>query len=161
MDTRRIYVDTSVLGGCFDAEFAPWSKGLVEDFRRGVFQPVLSGVTAEEISRAPEQVRGLHEELTSLGAEIVTTSPEALRLLAAYERRGILGARYRNDLLHIALATVATVDALVSWNFRHIVRMEKIQLFNDVNVELGYRALAIHSPREVTTYEQDKTDSSS
>src|SRR5687767_5321016 len=114
MDRRRIYVDTSVLGGCFDPEFAPWSKGLVEDFRRGVFQPVLSGVTAEEISRAPDQVRGLHEELTSHGAEMVTTSRAALLLLAAYERRGILGARYRNDLLHIALATVAAVDALVS-----------------------------------------------
>jgi len=54
---------------------------------------------------------------------------------------------------HIALATIAGVDALVSWNFRHIVRLEKIRLFNAVNVESGYRALNIRSPREVTTYE--------
>ena len=54
---------------------------------------------------------------------------------------------------HIALATIAAVDALVSWNFKHIVRLEKIRLFNTVNVESGYRVLSIRSPREVTTYE--------
>jgi len=51
------------------------------------------------------------------------------------------------------LATLAEVDALVSSNFKHIVRLEKIRLFNAANVELGYRALTILSPREVTTYE--------
>jgi len=54
---------------------------------------------------------------------------------------------------HIALATIATADALVSWNFKHIVKLEKIRLFNAVNVESGYRSLNILSPREVTTYE--------
>jgi hypothetical protein len=54
---------------------------------------------------------------------------------------------------HIALATIAEVDALVSWNFKHIVRLDKIRLFNAVNVELGHKALTILSPREVTIYE--------
>ena len=40
----------------------------------------------------------------------------------------------------------------MSWNFKHIVRLEKIRLFDAVNVESGYRALSILSPREVTTY---------
>ncbi len=73
-------------------------------------------------------------------------------MLATYEARGVLGSRFRNDMLHIALATVAEVDVVVSWNFQHIVRLDKIQLFNGINVELGYKALAIYSPREVTTY---------
>lgn len=55
-------------------------------------------------------------------------------------------------MLHIALASVADVDVLVSWNFKHIVRFDKIRLFNAANMEQGYKALAIHSPREVTTY---------
>ena len=71
---------------------------------------------------------------------------------AAYEARKILAATFAADMRHIALATVAEVDALVSWNFRHIVRLEKIRLFNAVNVDLGYRALNILSPREVTTH---------
>ncbi len=75
-------------------------------------------------------------------------------LVTAYEARTILGARYEADMRHVALATVAKVDALVSWNFRHIVRLDKIRLFNAVNVELGYGMLNILSPREVTSYEE-------
>ena len=121
---------------------------------------MLSDVTAEEIGRAPATVQTVHEELVNLGAELVSVSAEVLELVAAYEARTILGPRYRNDLLHIALATAAAVDVLVSWNFRHIVRLDRIQLFNEVNTALGRGALTIYSPREVTTYEQDETDSS-
>ncbi len=161
MAGTRIYVDTSVLGGCFDAEFSPWSNGLLEDFRRGLLRAVLSDVTAEEIARAPATVQAVHQELLTLGAELISVSPEVLQLVAAYEARAILGSRYRNDLLHIALATVAAVDVLVSWNFRHIVRLDRIQLFNEVNTALGRRALTIYSPREVTTYGRNETDSGS
>jgi hypothetical protein len=82
------------------------------------------------------------------------------QLVAAYEARAILGPRYRNDLLHIALATVAAVDVLVSWNVRHIVRLDRIQLFNEVNTLLGRGALTIYSPREVTSYGRNDADSS-
>jgi hypothetical protein len=85
-------------------------------------------------------------------------SPDVLELVVAYEARAILGPRYRNDLLHIALATVAAVDVVVSWNFRHIVRLDRIQLFNEVNVALGRGALTIYSPREVTTYGRNEAD---
>ena len=89
---------------------------------------------------------------------LIRASPEVLGLVAAYEARAILGPRYRNDLLHIALATVASVDVLVSWNFRHIVRLDRILLFNEVNAALGRGALAIYSPREVTTYGRNEED---
>lgn len=154
-------MDTSVLGGCFDAEFAPWSNGLMQDFRGGALRAVLSDVTAEEIGRAPAPVQAVHQELVDLGAERVAVSAEVLHLVTAYEARAILGPRYRNDLLHIALATVAAVDVLVSWNFRHIVRLDRIQLFNAVNTALGRNALTIYSPREVTTYGRTEVDSSS
>jgi hypothetical protein len=58
-------------------------------------------------------------------------------------------------MLHIALATVADADVLVSWNFKHIVRFDQIRLFNAANLEQGYKPLSIHSPREVTSYERD------
>jgi len=62
---------------------------------------------------------------------------------------------FRNDMIHIALATVANVDILVSWNFKHIVRFDKIRSFNAINLEKGYKALQIYSPREVTFYEKN------
>jgi len=126
-------LDTSVIGGCFDPEFEVWSKGLINDFRDGKFRLVLSDVTAAEIENAPEPVRELYEELTSI-SEFLSVTEEALEVLEAYERRTILGTRFRNDMLHIALATVAEVDVLVSWNFRHIVRLDNIQRFNGANL---------------------------
>ena len=152
MGRLRIYVDTSVLGGCFDPEFAAWSNGLVRDFRSGRFVPVLSDVTAAEVQGAPEAVREIHQELLLLAGSVLPVTPEALALVAAYNERGILGARFRADMLHIALATLAEVDALVSWNFKHIVKLEKIRLFNAVNQARGCKPLNILSPREVTTY---------
>lgn len=64
-----------------------------------------------------------------------------------------MGNRFRNDMLHIALGTIAEVAVFVSWNFRHVVRLDRIRFFNAVNRELGYKPLTIYSPREVVTYE--------
>jgi len=59
-------------------------------------------------------------------------------------------------LPHMALATVADADVLVSWNVRQVVRLEKIRLFNAVNLERGYKPIEIYSPREVTTHDSDE-----
>ena len=113
--------------------------------------PVLSEVTAAEVVDAPASVRELHQEMLVLARTALTITPQTLDLVAAYEARRILPAKYAADMRHIAPATVAGVDALVSWSFKHIVRLEKIRLFNAVSVESGYRSLNILSPREVTT----------
>lgn len=73
----------------------------------------------------------------------------------SHEAHSVLSARFRNDMLHIALATIADVDVLVSWNFRHIVRLDKIRLFNAVNIEQDYKPISIYSPREVISYGQE------
>jgi len=152
MKLQRVYLDTSVLGGCFDPEFAEWSNGLVQDFRSARFKPVLSQVTATELQDAPEKVQALYAELLTLGAEVVEATESALELADAYQEHRILTPRFYDDGLHIAVATVAEADVLVSWNFKHIVRFDKIRLFNAVNLEYGYKPLQIFSPREVTTY---------
>ena len=77
-------MDTSLLGGCFDVEFAPWSNGLIDDFRRGVFRPVLSDLTAIEVTGAPARVRDLHREVVALG-EVMSATEEVVGLLEAYE----------------------------------------------------------------------------
>ena len=152
MKKLRIYVDTSVIGGCFDPEFRLWSEALMEDFRQGRRIAVISEVVATEIAPAPEFVKSLHEELLGLPAEVVEVDEDAVSLVQRYIERSVLGQRFLNDMLHIALATIAEVDVLVSWNFRHIVRLDKIRLFNAVNLEQGYKPLTIYSPREVISY---------
>ncbi|MDO8811915.1 MAG: hypothetical protein Q7J38_07815 [Gallionella sp.] len=155
MKKPYIYVDTSVIGGCFDVEFKEWSNALVEDFRRQRYVAVLSDVTAAEIVPAPDFVRALYDEILALPAQIVHVNEDAVALVQRYAERSVLSQRFINDMLHIALATIAEVDVLVSWNFKHIVRLDKIRLFNAVNLEQGYKPLTIYSPREVISHAEE------
>ena len=127
----------------------------MDDFRSGKFALVLSDVTAAEVAMAPDPVQELLSELLEMADNLPVTE-EALELLRAYESHRILGRRFRNDMLHVAIATVADVDVVVSWNFRHIVRLDKIRLFNGVNLELGYKPLTIYSPREVASHGKEE-----
>ncbi len=145
-----------MLGGCFDPEFETFSRALVRDAECARYRPVLSEVVAAEISLAPEAVRSVYLRLASLGAEVISVSTDAVELTREFETRGILSPRFRNDMLHIALAIVADVDVLVSWNFKHIVRLDKIRLFNGIGLENGYRPLQIYSPREVIFHGNDE-----
>jgi hypothetical protein len=155
MKAQRVYIDTSVLGGCFDPEFARWSNALIDDFRTGRLKPVISEITTAEITDAPAEVQELSADLLALKPEIIVITSEALALADAYQEHGILTPKFYADGLHIAVATIAEVDLLVSWNFRHIVRFDKIRLFTAVNLERGYKPLAIYSPREVASDEEE------
>lgn len=102
-------------------------------------------------------MRDLLADLLALDPEVVPVTAEAVALAEAYGTHGILTPRFHADGMHIALATVAEADLLVSWNFRHIVRYDKIRMFAAVNLERGYKPLAIYSPREVAS-DEDTTD---
>jgi len=153
MKVQRVYIDTSVLGGCFDPEFALWSNGLIRDFRLGHFAPVVSEVLEAETAAAPENVRAVLAYLLAAGAEQVAATGEVVALADAFQARGVLTPKFYDDGLHVALATVHGADVIVSWNFRHIVRLDKIRMFNAISIERAYKPVLIHSPREVTNYE--------
>lgn len=155
MKVQRVYVDTSVIGGCFDAEFATWSLGLFEDFRKGYFKALLSEIIETEIQNAPEVVQAQLDELLALDSERLIVTGATVELAEVYLKRQIVTRKFFGDAMHIALATIAEADVLVSWNFKHIVHLDKIRQFNAVNIERGYKSLQIYSPREVTKYGND------
>ena len=152
MKKLKIYVDTSVIGGCLDNEFKEWSNALLLDFTNGIFVPLLSELTEAEIADAPMRVKEIFTKFRNCAESVLPLNDEALELAERYVQRGIVTTKYREDAQHIALATVFVADILVSWNFRHIVHFDKIQRFNAVNIETGYKTIAIYSPREVTCY---------
>ena len=123
---------------------------MFQDFRLGLFVPVVSSVVAAEVEDAPHVVQEAYGELVTLGAGILLVTAEALDLADIYLERGVLTPKFYDDATHIALATLADVDLVVSWNFGHIVHYDKIRAFNAINLERGYKPVQIHSPREVT-----------
>ena len=78
MKKLRIYVDTSVIGGCFDPEFRLWSEALMKDFRERRYIAIVSDVTATEITPAPEFVKSVHQDLLALTAEIVRVDADTV-----------------------------------------------------------------------------------
>lgn len=145
----RIYVDTSVIGGCLDDEFADESMALLDMARRGEVVLLVSDLLVQELQEAPAAVR---ERLTSLpltSLERVETGEEAEALHRHYVAAGMVGPASDRDALHVATATVARADLLVSWNFKHLVHHEKIRGFNAINHREGYPMIAIFSPKEV------------
>jgi hypothetical protein len=145
----RIYVDTSVVGGCEDDEFAEHSVRLMQCFAKGDFVLVLSTLTLKELAAAPEAVRMHLARVPEVHIETVQLDAEALDLADAYIAAGVIAPTMRVDAQHIAMATVGRVDVLVSWNFKHIVNLQRIHGYNSINLRRGLPTLEIRSPREV------------
>lgn len=145
----RIYVDTSVIGGCLDDEFRVPSMRLFERSRAGGALIVISDITLAELSAAPANVRDVIEDLPSKSLEFVNQNAESEALAEEYIRQAVVSRRMLADAQHIAVATVTRVDVLVSWNFQHIVNLDRIHGFNAVNLRAGYPLLEIRSPLEV------------
>jgi hypothetical protein len=150
----RVYADSSVFGGVFDAEFAITSEAFFQQVREGRFRLVVSAVLREELEPAPEEVRDLFDALLA-SAEFTRMTENALRLQQAYLTAGIVTPKWSRDAFHVALATVAGCDLIVSWNFKHIVHFEKIPLYNAVNALEGFGSISIYSPLEVIRYEDE------
>jgi predicted nucleic acid-binding protein len=146
---QRVYLDTSVIGGYFDDEFREKTWRLFDAFLRGEARMVLSTLTGSEILEAPKRVRDFIGDFPC-EKEIIEESDESRDLANHYIAAGALGEASRSDAEHIALATIAKVDVLVSWNFRHIVNLPKIRRYNSVNQALGYQQIEIRTPIEVT-----------
>jgi hypothetical protein len=152
----RVYTDSSVLGGCRDIEFEVDSLRLIHWARRRELTLLISEITLRELEAAPPEVKAILSDIPPDGLEFVPLTTEILALRDAYVRAGVVGPQWLNDAAHVAAATVARADAIVSWNFKHIVRLEKIRGYNQVNASLGYGSLAIITPREVRLDERDK-----
>lgn len=146
---QRIYLDTSVIGGCLDKEFQEWSKQLFEEFKAGKKIAVISDITLDELERARQEIRDIIKLIPDEHKEYIFNDEEVEKLADAYLKEGAITRKWREDALHIALATINKVDVLVSWNFKHIVNLDKIKKFNGVNLKHGYSILEIRNPREL------------
>jgi len=149
---RRIYTDTSVIGGCLDVEFRQSSLELLSLFESGKAVIVLSDLTRLELEAAPPAVRQVLAGVAEVNREYVELTEEASELANRYIEEEVLSRSKRVDAQHIAIATLARVDVLVSWNFRHIVNLDRIRGYNSVNMRYGYPLIEIRTPREVISH---------
>jgi predicted nucleic acid-binding protein len=152
---QRIYIDTSVFGGHFDVEFEEHTIPLFERLNQGEFLLLFSTVTQEELENSPQRVKELVEQVKTETTEFLSMTEEAIDLANEYISEKVVGQTSFADCLHIALATINRADFLISWNFKHIVNIQRIRGYNSINLKNGYKLLEIRSPREFKKYEDD------
>jgi predicted nucleic acid-binding protein len=149
----KYYLDTTIFNFVFaegDTEKKNITKKLFRDLpliAEGIY---ISDEVIREISRASEprksQLEGLLRESTPLLLEI---DLESEKMAHRYIEEGIIPERYRSDALHIAVAVINGIDAIISWNFEHIVKLKTRVMVNGINRLLGYHEIEICSPEEV------------
>jgi len=155
MHKLRVYIDTSVIGGCFDEKFAEWSNKLFDEFIAGKKIAVISQIVTEELINAPDFIKIKLKQIKPEFLIQLENNDEAEFLATLYVESKAISAKYFNDALHIAIATINNVDLLVSWNFKHIVNYNRIILYNSINIKYGYKYLEIRNPKEVVAYEEE------
>ena len=152
---QRIYIDTSVVGGFFDEEFKEATNKLFERLNNNEILFVVSDLLDIELINAPQHVR---EHLLSYSADKfqrVELTEEAIKLADIYIHEKVVGKTSIEDCRHIALATINKVDVLASWNFKHIVNLDRIKGYNSVNLRHGYSMIEIRSPKDLVNYGND------
>jgi len=153
MKKLNVYLDTSVIGGCFDTEFIEDSNRVIQSIEIGVYRGVISDITINELLHAPQNVKELISNIKE-NLLILELNDEVINLSNEYLNNKVVTDKYKEDALHIAFATIFEADVLLSWNFKHIVNLNKIKQFNSINLSQGYKILEIRSPKELFYEEQ-------
>lgn len=152
MSVLRVYIDTSVFGGYFDTEFAEPSRRFFDAVFEHSISALISDTLVGELVAAPPDVQDLLAKTLQVGCERLPLTAEAIALRDAYVQARVVTAKYADDALHVAQATLARADVIVSWNFRHLVNPARIRLFNGVNLSQGYGLVVIMTPSEVSRF---------
>jgi len=108
---------------------------------------MLSDLTLQELEFARDEIRSKVNEIPEENRIALGVEDESIKLAETYISEGALTNKSYNDAMHIALATINNSDVLASWNFKHIVNLDRIRLYNSINFRLGYKMIEIRTPR--------------
>ena len=150
---KSVYLDTSVFGGYYDNEFSADTIPFFERIAEEQIIVLVSEILEEELSDAPDFVKELFESILDGEIQYVNVTTEVEKLAETYIDEKVVGKTSFADCTHIALASINKADILVSWNFKHIVNIDRIRGYNSVNLKLGYPILEIRTPKEIFRYD--------
>lgn len=147
----KLYLDTTIPNYIFAKELPEKMRltyKLFEAFDLGKYEAYISDIVLEELNQAKEPKRG--KLLTQVsGIEVLPLRIEAIDLAEEYLKERVISRNYSGDARHVAIATVNNIDAIVSWNYKHLVNINKIRKINIINEIMGYKHIEIISPEEV------------
>ena len=112
------------------------------------FEFVVSDIVLTEVSEGDAVAVQRRLEVL-VGLTVLNISPEANMLAQNLIDAGAIPQNLRPDAQHIAIATVNSIEYLISWNYKHIVNETKRQLINQVCRASGFQPTTLCTPIEL------------
>lgn len=151
MKKTKLYLDTSVPSFLFADDSQEKQEATIrfwDILRLGIYDVVISDILLLEISKCEAPLgQKLEDKLAEIILEIVSVNEDVFVLARKYVDETIIPQQYQDDAMHIALATYHEADALISWNFKHMVNLKTIRGINGINRMLGFKELEILTPQ--------------
>lgn len=151
MAKLKVYLETTVPNYVFNEhlpEEQKVAKKILKLVKEGEIEGFISEVVVRELNKAPEPRRSKLQKLVS-NIKVLEVTPEARKLAQAYVDAKIIPKSKLDDALHIAVASLAKVDLLASWNLEHIVKAKTKMEVAEINNGKGYHTPVIVRPEEV------------
>ncbi len=158
MKKPQLYLETSVWNFCF-ADDAPEKRDVTLTFfdkiKQGEYEIFISDIVIEEIGKASENKKQLLlEKISEVSPVRLAVNEQIVELAQKYIAEGVLPSNKVEDAIHAATATVFEMDALISWNLKHLANLRKMEMINGINMKEGYsKRLELITPMEVSDEE--------
>ena len=160
MNKLKLYIETSTWNFYF-ADDSPEKMAITKEFfgliSKGIYKIYISEVVLAEINRAPEVIKvKLLNLIDRVELTVLKLTAGAEKLADIYVKRKIIPDKKIEDALHVAIATIEELDAVITWNYKHLANLRKAELFFGVNVESGFhKKVEIITPLEVAGYAEN------
>jgi predicted nucleic acid-binding protein len=151
---KRVYVDSSAVGGKFNTRIAKQTKPFWDAVDRGEIVVIVSDMLEREVrdTRTPQRVKDFFDSSLAIRAVRIMTTDESRELALRYIAEDVVDQSSYSDCLHVALATLANADVIVSWSLTHMVEQSK--KYKNVNKTLGYPEIEILTPEKFMEAQQ-------
>ncbi len=147
----KIYLDTSVPSAYFD-ERTPERQQLTQEFwskQLPEFEALISEFVIQEIDDVSDSGRRAEMRRLVKPLGIVDYTEDAQNLIQQYIEHDVFTQKSLLDATHVAIAVMHRIGYLVSWNFRHLVKVRIRRGVNLVNSQNGYEPIEIIAPPEI------------
>ncbi|MDR0448288.1 MAG: hypothetical protein LBH07_06430 [Treponema sp.] len=155
-----IYLETTIFNFPFvdDApQYQAEARQLFAEIKTEKFRPFTSEYVLDELeeTKDAEKLKEMKALIADNAVEVLPGNDETMRLADLYVAEGVVPEKYSTDAVHIAAATVAGLDFIISLNFRHIVKHKTIIQTEIINAREGFKRVFIHTPAEVIDHEEN------
>jgi len=153
--SETVYIETSILGYLT----ARSTKDLILaanieitrdwwEFRRNTFILYTSGAVLDEVAQGDAEIAA--QRLAILRDFPLLALNQAVQDLAAqFLARSSLPAKAKVDAIHIAAATIHSMDYLLTWNCKHIANAQIQGKLAEISLDFGYVLPILCTPNEL------------